>query len=333
MSVETYTNQTDVESDDSQLSWQTDETTAETHAPAIDMVRLYLNQMGKIALLNAAEEVELAKDIEAGLFAQNLLAGGTFESEEDFYNLQELQQQGEASKKRLVEANLRLVVPIAKRYRGKGVPFLDLIQEGNEGLMIAMQKFDYAKGFKFSTFASFKISERIIRSFFTQGYDLPVREKLGEKLSKLRNVTRRLNESLGRVPTKEELAIEMNMDIQQVVELLYTGHDAISLDLPVGEFDTPLGTLLEDEDSNNPVDMLIKWSMREDVAAILSQLGSEKETILRGQFGFDQEKIITHTALSRKLKIPLKRVKELEQEAMTELKNDERNHILRDYLY
>lgn len=333
MSIESSFDRRQIESDEDQPSWRDDSNAKETFAPIVDSVGLYLNRLGKIKLLDAIEEVELAKEIEVGLYAQNLLEQEAFTDGQELHDLQELRRNGEAAKKRLAEANLRLVVPIARRYRGKGVPFLDLIQEGNLGLMNAIQNYDYAKGFRFSTFATQKIAERIIRSFFTQGHNNPVDRKTGEQLSKLSNITKRLSESLGRKPTIQELAVEMKLDEQKVHDLLFLGHDTISLDMGVGEFDTPLGVVLEDTGSNDPLETLIQLSMRDEVGDMLARFDHHKETIVRGRFGFDEQKIIPHQTLARQLKLSCKKVKELEEEILDELRSDEHVANLHDYLY
>lgn len=322
-----------VESSDDQQSWLVDSYAHEAFDSCVDSVGLYLSKVGNFQRVDADQEIQLAKDIEAGLYAQKLLEQEAFSDDQELYDLQELRRNGEAARNRLAEANLRLVVTVANRYRGKGVPFLDLIQEGNEGLMHAIQKFDYAKGFKFSTFATFKISERIIRSFFTQGHNGPVDRKTGEQLSKLGKVIKGLKETLGRTPTTQELAMEMKLDEQKVHDLLFLGHDAISLDMGVGEFDTPLGVILEDADTDDPLEMLIQLSMRNEVGNIMARFDHQKETIVRGRFGFDEQKIIPHQTLARQLKLSIRKVKELEDEVLDELRSDEHVENLRDYLY
>ena len=298
-------------------------------------VDTYLNRIGKIALIDAATEVEFAKDIEAGFYAQGLLEQEEVDTTRDLDDLETLCREGDEAKKRLVEANLRLVIPIAHRYRGRGVPLMDLIQEGSLALLDAAQKFDYAKGFKFSTFAVHKIYERIILSFFTQGRADAVNRKTGEQLSKLSNTKRRLQETLGRDATKQELAVEMKMSEEQVAKLLMINNYTVSLDMTVGEDDTEtLGSMIEDgEDSGDPLNALMMWSMQADVNSVLSHLEGHKAAIIRGRYGFDDYKIVSHQALARALKLPYRVVKELEAEVLEELRVGENAEALREYLY
>lgn len=305
-------------------------TDADTAVPATDAIGLYLNQIGKIDLLKPEDEIELAKDIEAGFIAQDILEQEAFQSHDEFQVLKELREKGDEAKRRLVEANLRLVVPIAKRYSGRGVPFLDLIQEGNEGLMYAAQAFDYKKGFKFSTLATFKITERIIRSFFAQSHPDPVTRKTGEMLSKLRNVTRRVSDQLGRTPTKEELASEMKLSMRQMTDLLGIRNDKLSLDMEIGEFNTPLGVFVEEIDSD-PLDALIRESMQKELDGLFTNLDEQERVIMRGRYGFDTEAVISHQGLARKLKISHSKVKEIEEKTLHKLRVGEHASSLREY--
>ena len=303
----------------------------ESQRSAVDR---YLDRIGRIALLDAEGEVELAKDIEVGIYAQELLEREEFDSSQAFHDLEALRQRGVDAKKELVEANLRLVIPIAHRYRGRGVPLMDLIQEGSLGLLDAALKFDHAKGFKFITFATYKVNERIIRSFFTQGYGEPVGGKRGEKLSKLGNVERRLQEGLGRTPTKQELAIEMKMSVEDVTELIVVGGMKKSLDMEIGIEGVSLGSVIEDtDDSGDPLNRLIVMSMQDEVGDVLVRLGSQKEAIIRGRFGFEEGKIVPHVALGKKLKMKYTDVKAMETEILEDLRRSEDGEMLREYYY
>ncbi len=223
----------------------------DAQGPAADLVRVYLNGIGRTALLTAAQEVELAKRIEAGVFAQHMLEtetrGGAKQTE-----LEALVRDGHQAKNHLLEANLRLVVSLAKRYTGRGMPLLDLIQEGNLGLIRAVEKFDYTKGFKFSTYATWWIRQAITRGMADQGRTIRLPVHLVEQVNKLARIKRDLHQQLGREATHEELAVEVGLTPEKVADLLDHARDPVSLDMPVGsEEDAPLGDFIEDGEATD----------------------------------------------------------------------------------
>src|SRR6202040_3497569 len=223
------------------------DTDIDAQSPAADLVRVYLNGIGKTALLNAADEVELAKSIEAGLYAQHLLDTRKRLDENRKRDLAAVVRDGQAARGHLLEANLRLVVSLAKRYTGRGMPLLDLIQEGNLGLIRAMEKFDYAKGFKFSTYATWWIRQAITRGMADQSRTIRLPVHLVEQVNKLARIKRELHQNLGREATHQELAEESGIPVEKVADLLDYSRDPVSLDMPVGaEEEAPLGDFIED---------------------------------------------------------------------------------------
>lgn len=301
---------------------------------SLDLAKLYLDAMGRVALLKADEEVELAKDIEAGLYAQRLLEQERFDSVKDMQDLQLLRKAGEEAKKRMIEANLRLVVSFAKKYTGKGMPFLDLIQEGNLELINAVEKFDYQKGFKFSTYASRLIWKGIVRSMYSQARTIPLGSKDGETWNKLKNIGRKLEQELGRTPTDEEIANKANIDVAKMREFFFTRQDAISIDEEVGETGTGLlSEIIEDFDGEKPEDASTMASLRNEIKRILLGLDEKEEAIINAKFGMKSDGLEKSSmAISKELSIP-KRVVEKEYDSiLAKLRKHPQISELREYL-
>lgn len=301
---------------------------------SLDLAKLYLDAIGKVALLNAADEVELAKDIEAGLYAQQLLEQERFDSVEDMQDLQLLRKAGEEAKKRMIEANLRLVVSFAKKYTGKGMPFLDLIQEGNLELIKAVEKFDYQKGFKFSTYASRLIWKGIVRSMYSQARTIPLGSKDGETWNKLKNIGRKLEQELGRTPTDEEIANKANIDVAKMREFFFRRQDAISIDEEVGETGTRLlSEIIEDFDGEKPEDASTMDSLRNEIKRILLGLDEKEEAIINEKFGMKSDGLEKSSiAISKELGIPKSVVEKEYDSILTKLRKHPQISELREYL-
>src|SRR4051812_26006640 len=250
----------------------------DAQGPAADLVRVYLNGIGKTALLTAAQEVELAKRIEAGVFAQHMLETSENLSLARRAELQSLVADGHRAKNHLLEANLRLVVSLAKRYTGRGMPLLDLIQEGNLGLIRAVEKFDYTKGFKFSTYATWWIRQAITRGMADQGRTIRLPVHLVEQVNKLARLKRDLHQQLGREATTDELATEVGLTPEKVADLLDHARDPVSLDMPVGaEEEAPLGDFIEDAEATDAESAVISGLLHDDLRRVLSTLEDREQ--------------------------------------------------------
>src|SRR5256886_13804779 len=260
----------------------------DAQGPAADLVRVYLNGIGKTALLTAAQEVELAKGIEAGVFAQHMLETTERLSLARRAELQALIADGHRAKNHLLEANLRLVVSLAKRYTGRGMPLLDLIQEGNLGLIRAMEKFDYTKGFKFSPYAPWVIRQAITRGMADQSRTIRLPVHLVEQVNKLARIKREMHQNLGREATDEELAAESGIPVEKINDLLEHSRDPVSLDMPVGsEEEAPLGDFIEDAEAMSAENAVIAELLHTDIRSVLATLDEREHQVIRLRFGLD----------------------------------------------
>ncbi|WP_024806054.1 sigma-70 family RNA polymerase sigma factor [Nocardia sp. BMG51109] len=304
----------------------------DAQSPAADLVRVYLNGIGKTALLTAADEVELAKRIEAGLYAQNLLETGKRLSATRKRDLAILVRDGQAARQHLLEANLRLVVSLAKRYTGRGMPLLDLIQEGNLGLIRAMEKFDYTKGFKFSTYATWWIRQAITRGMADQSRTIRLPVHLVEQVNKLARIKRELHQQLGREATDAELAAESGIPEEKIADLLDHSRDPVSLDMPVGsDEEAPLGDFIEDSEATSAESAVIAGLMHHDVRSVLATLDEREQQVIRLRFGLDDGQPRTLDQIGKLFGLSRERVRQIEREVMAKLRKGERADRLRAY--
>jgi RNA polymerase nonessential primary-like sigma factor len=304
----------------------------DAQGPAADLVRVYLNGIGKTALLTAAEEVELAKRIEAGVFAQHMAETAKRLSPTRREELRALVRDGHVAKNHLLEANLRLVVSLAKRYTGRGMPLLDLIQEGNLGLIRAVEKFDYTKGFKFSTYATWWIRQAITRGMADQGRTIRLPVHLVEQVNKLARIKRDLHQQLGREATTEELAKESGISAEKVSDLLDHARDPVSLDMPVGaEEDAPLGDFIEDSDATDAESAVISGLLQDDLRRVLSTLDAREQAVIRLRYGLEDGQPRTLDQIGKRFGLSRERVRQIEREVMSKLRQGERAEKLRAY--
>jgi len=304
----------------------------DAQGPAADLVRVYLNGIGKTALLTAAQEVELAKRIEAGVFAQHMLDTAAKLSPTRRDELLALVRDGHVAKNHLLEANLRLVVSLAKRYTGRGMPLLDLIQEGNLGLIRAVEKFDYTKGFKFSTYATWWIRQAITRGMADQGRTIRLPVHLVEQVNKLARIKRDLHQQLGREATHEELAAESGIKPEKVADLLDHARDPVSLDMPVGsEEDAPLGDFIEDGEATDAESTVISGLLQDDLRRVLATLDDREQSVIRLRYGLDDGQPRTLDQIGKRFGLSRERVRQIEREVMSKLRQGERAEKLRAY--
>jgi RNA polymerase nonessential primary-like sigma factor len=304
----------------------------DAQGPAADLVRVYLNGIGKTALLTAAQEVELAKRIEAGVFAQHMLETADGLSLARRAELQQLVADGHRAKNHLLEANLRLVVSLAKRYTGRGMPLLDLIQEGNLGLIRAVEKFDYTKGFKFSTYATWWIRQAITRGMADQGRTIRLPVHLVEQVNKLARIKRDLHQQMGREATHEELARESGLTPAKVADLLDHARDPVSLDMPVGsEEDAPLGDFIEDGEATDAESAVISGLLQDDLRRVLATLDDREQSVIRLRYGIDDGQPRTLDQIGKFFGLSRERVRQIEREVMAKLRQGERAERLRAY--
>ncbi|ATE53135.1 sigma-70 family RNA polymerase sigma factor [Actinosynnema pretiosum] len=304
----------------------------DAQGPAADLVRVYLNGIGKTALLTAAQEVELAKRIEAGVFAHHVLETTTALNAERAGELRALVRDGLRAKNHLLEANLRLVVSLAKRYTGRGMPLLDLIQEGNLGLIRAVEKFDYTKGFKFSTYATWWIRQAITRGMADQGRTIRLPVHLVEQVNKLARIKRDLHQQLGREATNEELAAESGLSPSKVSDLLDHARDPVSLDMPVGaEEDAPLGDFIEDSDATDAESAVISGLLQDDLRRVLATLEQREQAVIRLRYGLEDGQPRTLDQIGKQFGLSRERVRQIEREVMSKLRQGERAAKLRAY--
>jgi RNA polymerase primary sigma factor len=298
-----------------------------------DPVKDYLKQIGKVALLNAELEVELAKRIEAGLFAEEKLATTKKLSASERRDLKWVVKDGQRAKSHLLEANLRLVVSLAKRYTGRGMQFLDLIQEGNLGLIRAVEKFDYTKGFKFSTYATWWIRQAITRAMADQARTIRIPVHMVEVINKLARVQRQLLQDLGREPTPEELAAELDMTPEKVVEVQKYGREPISLSTPLGEDgDSEFGDLIEDTEAVVPADAVGFSMLQQELERVLDSLHPREAGVIRSRFGLGDGVQMTLDQIGEKFGVTRERIRQIESKTMSKLRHPSRSQLLRDYL-
>ncbi len=300
-----------------------------------DPVKDYLKQIGKVALLNAAEEVELAMRIEAGLFAEDKLSGMTATELRSAVGreLQWVAKDGQRAKSHLLGANLRLVVSLAKRYTGRGMQFLDLIQEGNLGLIRAVEKFDYTKGFKFSTYATWWIRQAITRAMADQARTIRIPVHMVEVINKLARVQRQMLQDLGREPTPEELSRELDMTPEKVIEVQKYGREPISLHTPLGEDgDSEFGDLIEDTEAVVPADAVGFTMLQKQLESLLDSLSEREAGVIRMRFGLGDGMPKTLDQIGDTFGVTRERIRQIESKTMAKLRHPSRSQSLRDYL-
>jgi RNA polymerase primary sigma factor len=302
-----------------------------------DSVRAYLKRIGRVALLNAEEEVDLAKRIEAGLYAAEQLGRvGDITAElssELRWDLRLIVSDGQRARNHLVEANLRLVVSLAKRYTGRGMAFLDLIQEGSFGLIRAVEKFDYAKGYKFSTYATWWIRQSLTRAMADQSRTIRIPVHIGEIISTLGRIQRELLQDLGRQPTAEELAKEMDITAGKVLELQQYAREPLSLNQTIGdEGDSQLGDFIEDSQAVVAMDAVSFTLLRDDLRSILATLSEREASIVRLRYGLIDGRPRTLDEISHVHGVSRERIRQIETKAMSKLRHPSRSQTLRDYL-
>ena len=308
------------------------EADSDGQSPSADLVRVYLNGIGKTALLSAEDEVELSKRIEAGLYAKHLLATKKRMGAVRKADPATIVAEGEAARAHLLEANLRLVVSLAKRYTGRGMPLLDLIQEGNLGLIRAMEKFDYAKGFKFSTYATWWIRQAITRGMADQSRTIRLPVHLVEQVNKLARIKRELHQQLGREATLEELADESGIPAQKIEELLDHSRDPVSLDMPVGAVEeAPLGDFIEDAEATSAENTVVTNVMHSDVRAVLATLEEREQQVITLRFGLNDGQPRTLDQIGKRFGLSRERVRQIEREVMAKLREGRRADKLRSY--
>jgi RNA polymerase primary sigma factor len=302
-----------------------------------DSVRAYLKQIGKVALLNAEEEVDLAKRIEAGLYSSERMRQSE-EAGERLTNqmrrdLRWIKRDGERAKNHLLEANLRLVVSLAKRYTGRGMAFLDLIQEGNLGLIRAVEKFDYTKGYKFSTYATWWIRQAITRAMADQARTIRIPVHMVEVINKLGRIQRELLQDLGREPTPEELAKEMDITPDKVLEIQQYAREPISLDQTIGdEGDSQLGDFIEDSEAVVAVDAVSFTLLQDQLQAVLQTLSEREAGVVRLRFGLTDGQPRTLDEIGQVYGVTRERIRQIESKTMSKLRHPSRSQVLRDYL-
>ena len=304
---------------------------------AADLVRVYLREIGKVALLNAAQEVELSKRIEAGLFAAEKLRQADAEGKRMAValrrDLEWIARDGRRAKDHLLEANLRLVVSVAKRYTGRGMAFLDLIQEGNLGLVRAVEKFDYTKGYKFSTYATWWIRQAITRAMADQSRTIRIPVHMVEIINRVTRAQRQMITDLGREPTPEELAAQVEMTPDKVAEILRYSRDPVSLDQQVGdEGDSMLGDFIEDADAPVAADVVNFGLLQDQIEDVLATLPEREAMVVRLRFGLTDGQARTLDEIGRALGLTRERIRQIESKTMSKLRHPSRSRVLRDYV-
>ena len=302
-----------------------------------DPVRMYLKEIGKVNLLTSEEEVELAQTMTAGTTAQEqldeLARSGEEIPDELRGQLEEAVKQGERARQRLAEANLRLVVSIAKRYVGRGMQFLDLIQEGNLGLIKAVEKFDYTKGYKFSTYATWWIRQAITRAIADQARTIRIPVHMVETINKVIRVSRQLLQELGHDPTPEEIAEEMNIPADRVREILKIAQEPVSLETPIGEEeDSHLGDFIPDEDASEPAEAASFTLLKEQLVEVLSTLTPREEKVLKLRFGIEDGRTRTLEEVGKEFNVTRERIRQIEAKALRKLRHPSRSKKLKDFL-
>jgi len=304
----------------------------DAQGPSADLVRVYLNGIGRTALLTAEQEVDLAKRIEAGVFAAHVLETNKRLSTQRRVDLKMIVRDGNRARNHLLVANLRLVVSLAKRYTGRGMPLLDLIQEGNLGLIRAVEKFDYTKGFKFSTYATWWIRQAISRGMADQGRTIRLPVHLVEQVNKLSRLKRELHQQLGRDATLAELAQESGIPEEKISDLLDHARDPVSLDMPVGtDEEAPLGDFIEDTESTSAENAVVAGFMHDDIDRVLRTLDDRERTVVRLRYGLDDGRPHTLDEIGRVFGISRERVRQIERDSMAKLRSGDRSELLRAY--
>jgi RNA polymerase primary sigma factor len=308
-----------------------------------DLVRIYLREIGRVPLLTAQDEVDLAKSIEAGLFAEEKLQAGSAPSEDladgatagsgaELAELALLAADGMQAKQRLIEANLRLVVSIAKRYIGRGLVFLDLIQEGNLGLIRAVEKFDYTKGYKFSTYATWWIRQAITRAIADQARTIRIPVHMVETINKMARIQRQLHQDLGREATPEEIAAEMGLSIERVAEIQRIAQEPVSLQSPIGEEDSDLGDFIEDADAVVPMEAAAFIMLQDQLEQVLDNLTIREQRIIQLRFGLTDGHPRTLEEVGREFGVTRERIRQIESKTLAKLRHPSRAQMLREYL-
>src|SRR6516162_8119808 len=306
---------------------------AEGHRAATsDLVRIYLREIGRVPLLTAEDEVELAKAIEAGLFAEEKLGGGIPMLGAIHGDLEWLAAEGMRAKQRLIEANLRLVVSIAKRYIGRGLVFLDLIQEGNLGLIRAVEKFDYTKGYKFSTYATWWIRQAITRAIADQARTIRIPVHMVETINKMARIQRQLHQDLGREATPEEIAMEMGLSADRVAEIQRIAQEPVSLQSPIGEEDSDLGDFIEDADAVVPMEAAAFIMLQDQLEQVLDNLSIREQRIIQLRFGLTDGHPRTLAEVGREFGVTRERIRQIESKTLAKLRHPSRALVLKEYL-
>jgi RNA polymerase primary sigma factor len=310
---------------------------AETARRAVtgDLVRIYLREIGRVPLLTAQGEVELAKSIEAGLFAEETLRGGCQvlgPLNAELAELALLAADGIRAKERLIEANLRLVVSIAKRYIGRGLVFLDLIQEGNLGLIRAVEKFDYTKGYKFSTYATWWIRQAITRAIADQARTIRIPVHMVETINKMARIQRQLHQDLGREALPEEIASEMGLTLARVGEIQRIAQEPVSLQSPIGEEDSDLGDFIEDADAVVPMEAAAFVMLQEQLEQVLDNLTVREQRIIQLRFGLTDGHPRTLEEVGREFGVTRERIRQIESKTLAKLRHPSRAQMLKEYL-
>jgi len=308
-----------------------------TPGVSADLVRVYLREIGKVALLNAVQEVELAKRVEAGLFAAQKLRAADENGERIQSQLrrdfEEIRRDGQRAKDHLLEANLRLVVSVAKRYTGRGMAFLDLIQEGNLGLVRAVEKFDYTKGYKFSTYATWWIRQAITRAMADQSRTIRIPVHMVEIINRVTRAQRQMLADLGREPTPQELSEQVEMTPDKVVEILRYSRDPVSLDQTVGDDgDSLLGDFIEDADAPVAIDVVNFGLLQDQIEDVLATLPEREAMVVRLRFGLTDGQPRTLDEIGRALGLTRERIRQIESKTMSKLRHPSRSRVLRDYM-
>ena len=305
-----------------------------------DPVRMYLKEIGKVPLLSAEEEIDLAQRMEDGAVAREKISilrkRENEDGEDNAEEIAELQKEaelGDEAKKRLAEANLRLVVSIAKRYVGRGMLFLDLIQEGNLGLIKAVEKFDYRKGYKFSTYATWWIRQAITRAIADQARTIRIPVHMVETINKLIRISRQLLQELGREPSPEEIAAEMNMPVERVREILKISQEPVSLETPIGEEeDSHLGDFIQDDNVPVPADAAAFTLLKEQLEEVLGTLTEREQKVLTLRFGLEDGRARTLEEVGKEFNVTRERIRQIEAKALRKLRHPSRSRKLKDYL-
>ena len=301
-------------------------------AATSDLVRIYLREIGRVPLLTAEDEVELAKTIEAGLFAEEKLGGGFPMLGAVHGDLVLLVGEGVRAKQRLIEANLRLVVSIAKRYIGRGLVFLDLIQEGNLGLIRAVEKFDYTRGYKFSTYATWWIRQAITRAIADQARTIRVPVHMVETINKLARVQRQLHQELGREATTDEIAAELGLEPERVAEIQRIAQEPVSLQSPIGEEESDLGDFIEDADAVVPIEAAAFIMLQDQLERVLCELAEREQRIIQLRFGLTDGHPRTLEEVGREFGVTRERIRQIESKTLAKLRHPSRAQMLREYL-